>query len=103
MLRRLSAVLILAGLVLGYRLSPSTGCERMAPMSGAMLLATGPTLPGACGQAMIAAQCPTGPCAALPQVLSGFSETPPAPITIDFAGLFYSWTPPPPEPPPPQA
>jgi len=103
MLRRLTAMLVLVGFVQGYRPSPSTGCESMAPMSGAMLLPTGSQLPGACGQAMTAAQCPTGLCATLAQPLVGFSESPSAPTTIKFSDRFHDRTPSPPEPPPPQA
>jgi len=75
----------------------------MMPTSGAVLLPAGASVPDACGQAMTLAQCPTGSCAALPQVFADFSATPPAPITIEFFGSFRGHTPPPPEPPPPQA
>jgi len=101
MLRRFTVVLLLAGLVQGYRPSPGTGCESMTPMSSAMLLPTGVTLPGACGQAM--SQCPTGPCAALPQALAHFAISSNAPIPIEFIAHFHNRAPPPPEPPPPQA
>jgi hypothetical protein len=103
MFRRLTAVLVLALLVQGYLPSPSTECSSMAPISGAVLHAMGVPLPGACGQAMTTAQCPTGPCAALPQTPAPFVDTPNVPLAIEFTGRFHDRTPPPPEPPPPQA
>jgi hypothetical protein len=103
MLRRLSAVLVLAGLVQGYRPSPGAECEGMVPMSGATLLPASAPLPGACGQEMTAAQCQSGPCATLPQTLTPFAHTPKEPIAIEFFDRFHNRTPPPPEPPPPQA
>jgi hypothetical protein len=102
MLRRLAAVLVLSGFAQISLPGPSTGCERMLP-SGAMVLSLGASLPGACGQPMTAAPCPTGPCAALPQTLAPFADTSNAPIAIQFIGRFHTRTPPPPEPPPPQA
>ena len=103
MLRRLTAMIGLVGLVLAYRPSPSNGCDSAGPMPGAMLQPAGAPLPDACGQPMTAAPCPTGPCAALPQTLTLFVDTPDAPIAIEFIGRFHNRTPPPPEPPPPQA
>ncbi len=103
MLRRLTAVLLLAGLVQGYRPSPGAECEGMAPMSGVTLLAASAPMPGACGEAMMAAQCPTGLSAALPQTPARFAISSSTPIPIEFIGLFHNRTPPPPEPPPPQA
>ena len=103
MLRRCGAVLLVASLVLGNRPGPSAECGSAWPTSGAVLLPAGAPLLGACGQPMISAPCPTGPCAALPQGLAGFTESPRTPVAIEYAGSFHSHTPPPPEPPPPQA
>lgn len=103
MLRRLATLIVLAGFVQGVRPSPSKECSGMVPMPGAILHPTGALLPGACGQPMTAARCPTGPCAALPQLLALFVDTPNVPIAIEFVGRFHNRTPPPPEPPPPQA
>jgi len=75
----------------------------MAPMSRATLLPASAPLPGACGQAMMAAQCPTGLCAALPQTQTHFAISSISPIPIEFIDHVHNRTPPPPEPPPPQA
>ena len=72
-------------------------------MTGAMLLPAGTPTAAGCGPTMTPAQCPTGVCAAPPQVLVSFTESPRTPVAIDYAGSSHSHTPPPPEPPPPQA
>jgi len=103
MLSRLAAMLVVLGLVQRYLPSRGVGFENMTPMSGVRLVPGDTPLPSGCGLLMTAAQCPTGPCAALPQLLTLFAELPNAPIAIEFNGRFYDRTPPPPEPPPPQA